>query len=60
MTIFRYLSLVAQDLTPEALLSSLAAVTPEAKDTFMTTLAELWTAEGEARGRVEGEARGRV
>jgi predicted transposase/invertase (TIGR01784 family) len=64
MTIFRYLSLVAQDLTPQALLTSLAAVTPEAKETFMTTLAELWTAEGEARGeargRVEGEARGRV
>jgi hypothetical protein len=57
MTLFRYLSLVAQDLTAQTLLAALAPAPPEAKDALMTTLAERWTAEGEARGKVEGERR---
>jgi predicted transposase/invertase (TIGR01784 family) len=64
LTIFRYLSLVAEDLSPQTLLASLAPRLSEAKDTLMTTLAERWIAEGrvegEAKGRVEGEAKGRV
>jgi hypothetical protein len=64
LTIFRYLSLVAEDLAPQTLLAALAPRPPEAKDSLMTTLAERWIAEGrvegEAKGRVEGEAKGRV
>ena len=64
ITIFRYLSLVAEDLTPQVLLSTPAIATPETKDAVMTTLAEHWKSEGrlegEARGRLEGEARGRL
>jgi hypothetical protein len=54
LTIFRYLSLVAEDLAPQTLLAALAPRPPEAKDSLMTTLAERWIAEGEAKGRVEG------
>ena len=60
ITIFRYLSLVVDDLTPQTLLAALAPPPTETKETLMTTLAERWKAEGEAKGRVEGEAKGRV
>lgn len=53
-TIFRYLSLVVEDLSPQTILTTLAAAAPETKATLMTTLAERWQAEGEARGRLEG------
>jgi predicted transposase/invertase (TIGR01784 family) len=63
ITIFRYLSLVAEDLTPQTLLAALEAAAPEAT-TVMTTLAEHWKTEGrlegEALGRLEGEALGRL
>jgi predicted transposase YdaD len=54
LTIFRYLSVVVDDLTPQTLLTTLAAAPHEAKETLMTTLAERWTAEGRAEGRAEG------
>jgi hypothetical protein len=50
LTIFRYLSLVTQDLPRQTLLATLANTSPEIKDPLMTTLAEQWIAEG----RVEG------
>jgi predicted transposase/invertase (TIGR01784 family) len=63
VTIFRYLSLVAEDLTPQTLLATLDSTVPEV-NAVMTTLAEQWKyegrLEGEARGRLEGEARGRL
>jgi predicted transposase/invertase (TIGR01784 family) len=63
VTIFSYLSLVAEDLTPQILLATLDSTIPEA-NAVMTTLAEQWRyegrLEGEARGRLEGEARGRL
>lgn len=58
MTIFRYLTLVVPDLTPEALHGTLASLAPEVEQIVMTTLAERWKAEGEARGRAEGEIEG--
>lgn len=54
--IFRYLSVVAEDLTPETIHAALADAAPEAKDIVMTTLAERWKAEG----RIEGKAEGRI
>lgn len=50
MTVLRHLSLVVDDLTQQTLLTTLAAAPAEAKETFMTTLAERWTAEGRAEG----------
>lgn len=58
LTIFRYLSLVTQDLPRQTLLATLANTPPEIKDPLMTTLAEGWIAEGEAKGRVEGRVEG--
>jgi hypothetical protein len=58
--IFRYLSLVVPDLTPEALHRNLCTLAPDVEEIVMTTLAERWMAQGEARGRAEGEARGRA
>jgi predicted transposase/invertase (TIGR01784 family) len=57
LTIFRYLSLVVDDLTPQTLLTTLA-IAAEAKEALMTTMAERWKTEGEARGRVEGRLEG--
>lgn len=54
LTIFRYLSLVVDELTPQTLFTALAPPPTETKETLMTTLAERWKAEGEAKGRVEG------
>jgi predicted transposase/invertase (TIGR01784 family) len=53
LTIFRYLSQVAQDLPPQTLLATLATTPKETKDALMTTMAERWIAEGEAKGRAE-------
>jgi hypothetical protein len=54
LTVWRYLSLVAHDLPRQTLLATLANTPPEIKDPLMTTMAEQWIAEGEAKGRVEG------
>lgn len=51
ITIIRYLSLVAEDLTPQALFATLATAAPEAKDAVMTTLAEQWKSEGEWKAK---------
>jgi predicted transposase/invertase (TIGR01784 family) len=56
LTIFRYLFQVAQDLAPQTLLATLATTPQETKDALMTTMAERWIAEGEAKG----EAKGRI
>lgn len=57
VTIFRYRSLVAEDLTPHTMQTTLASVAPEARETLMTTMAEQWKAEGRTEGRVEGARR---
>jgi predicted transposase/invertase (TIGR01784 family) len=60
ITIFRYLSLVAEDLTPRTLLATLATADPKTRDTVMTTLAEQWKAEGRLEGKAEGRLEGKV
>lgn len=57
-TIFRYLSLVVEDLSPQIVHSALSLAAPETKDSLMTTLAERWKAEGLAEGLVRGQAVG--
>ena len=54
LTIFRYLTLVVPDLTPDALHQNLRTLTPEVEQIVMTTLAEQWMAQGEARGELNG------
>jgi hypothetical protein len=58
--IFRYLSLVVDDLDPQALLATTAPTAPEATETFMTTLAERWKAEGRTEGKLEGRTEGKL
>lgn len=60
LTIFRYLSLVVQDLSPPTMLAALTAAAPETKDTLMPTLAEFWKDEGRAEGLARGRVEGRV
>lgn len=60
LTLFRYLSLVADDLTAQALLSTLNETPADVKEALMTTLAERWKAEAKAEGKAEGEAKGKV
>lgn len=60
LTIFRYLSLVVSDETRDSLRRVLSSSAPQVEHVVMTTMAEAWLAEGEARGRAEGEARGRA
>jgi predicted transposase/invertase (TIGR01784 family) len=55
-TIFRYIAAVADESVATILSEALEAAHPNEKDAQMTTLAERWTAEGEARGRAEGKA----
>jgi hypothetical protein len=59
LPIFRYLCLVVEDLTPQALHSALHRAAPETEKVLMT-LAEQWKAEGEARGKAEGARRVRL
>lgn len=54
-TIFRYITLVADDSVATVLDKAIQAAQPDVKDTLMT-LAQMWMAEGEARGRAEGKA----
>lgn len=54
VTIFRYLSVVAEELTPETIHASLADAAPEVREILMTTLAERWKAEGRIEGKAEG------
>jgi hypothetical protein len=56
-TIFRYLSLVVEDLSPQIVNSALSLAAPETKDSLMTTLAERWKA-GLAEGLARGQAAG--
>ncbi len=56
LTIFRYLSLVVEDLTPQVLHAALHTAAPETEQVLMT-LAEQWKAEGEAKGKAEGARR---
>lgn len=58
-TLFRYISLVADDSVATTLAEALDAAQPDLKEAIMT-LAEKWKTEGEAKGRAEGEARGRT
>ncbi len=58
-TIFRYFSLVVEDLTPQILHAALDSAAPETEQVLMT-LAEQWKAEGEAKGKAEGEAKGKA
>ena len=50
--IFRYLCLVTKDLTPQVLHATLASE-PQVQESIVT-LAEIWKAEGEAKGKAEG------
>jgi hypothetical protein len=47
---------VADDWVATTLIEAIDASSPDVKETRMTTLAEKWTAEGEARGRMQGKA----
>jgi len=58
--IFRYIAVVADESVAATFSQAMDAAQLAAKDAPMTTIAEKWQAEGEARGRVEGEARGRA
>jgi predicted transposase/invertase (TIGR01784 family) len=58
-TLFRYISLVADDSVATTLSQALDAAQPEVKEALMT-LAEKWKAEGEAKGIAKGEAKGRM
>jgi hypothetical protein len=51
-TIFRYISLVADDTVAATLSDAVQAAQPQVKEALMT-LAEKWMAEGEARGKAE-------
>jgi hypothetical protein len=46
MTLFRYLSLVVEDLSPQTLVAALTPARQEPKEKLMTTMAERWRAEG--------------
>jgi len=58
-TIFRYISLVADDSVASTLSQALDSAEPEVKEALMT-LAEKWKAECEARGEARGEAKGKI
>ena len=48
------------EVTPVVLETAARAAKPERWEALMSTVAEAWVREGEARGRAEGEARGRT
>ena len=55
-TILRYIAAVADDTVTASLIQAMDAARTGVKDDVMTTLAEKWTAEGEARGRSQAKA----
>jgi Putative transposase, YhgA-like len=55
--VFKYISLVAENLTPNDILAAVERAAPETKDSVMT-LAEIWTQQGIEKGRIEGIERG--
>jgi hypothetical protein len=57
-TLFRYVSVVADDATATLLSNAIVAAKPEAKEPIMT-LAEKWKAEGEAEGKAESRRQSR-
>jgi len=59
-TIFRYIALVADESLAQNLSQAVAAVQPDVKENPMTTIAEKWIADAEAKGRAIGELRGRA
>ena len=54
-TLFRYITLVADDSVSTRLAEAIPAARPDVKEAFMT-LAEQWLAEGAAKGKLEGKA----
>jgi predicted transposase/invertase (TIGR01784 family) len=59
-TILRYIAVVADTSVATTFSEAIAIAQTDMKDESMTTIAEMWEAQGEARGRAEGEARGRA
>jgi flagellar biosynthesis/type III secretory pathway protein FliH len=59
-TILRYIAVVADRSVATSFSQAIAIAQTDMKDESMTTIAEMWEAQGEARGRAEGEARGRA
>jgi predicted transposase YdaD len=57
--IFRYISVVTEERAAQRVLEIVLEEAPLSEET-MTTLAEKWKSEGEAKGRTEGEAKGRT
>lgn len=57
--IFRYIALVADDLSFDRIIAEARKIDPITEETAMT-IAETLRAEGEAKGRAEGEAKGRA
>jgi predicted transposase/invertase (TIGR01784 family) len=58
-TIFRYITLVADDSIVTTLAEAVPPAKPHLKDALMT-FAEKWMAEGEAKGKAEGKAEGKA
>lgn len=58
-TLFRYITLVADDSIATALAHAIPAATPDVKEAFMT-LAEKWLAEGRADGEAKGKLEGKA
>jgi hypothetical protein len=59
-TILRYIATVTDVSLAAELVHVVDAARIDVKDDSMTTIAESWIAEGEARGEAKGEARGRA
>jgi hypothetical protein len=55
-TIFRYIAVVADRSAATSFSQAVATAQTETKDPLMTTIAEMWEAQGEARGRAQGKA----
>jgi predicted transposase/invertase (TIGR01784 family) len=58
--LLRYLSAAAPTVTQRDLRRAITAALPQQEEMLMSTIAEEWVKQGEARGRAEGEARGQV
>ena len=58
-TLFRYITLVADDSVATTLAAAIPDAKPQLKEALMT-LAEKWMADGEAKGKAEGEAKGKA
>ncbi len=57
LAVFGYIALVAEILSPDAILDAIEEAAPEAKDTIMT-LAEIWLQQGIEKGLEKGRAEG--